>query len=112
MPQGASNEEPSLVRELPLDEDPGVELNLVAEAGFAEEQVLRGGRSQPAAPLLRARSRARNEAILRLTRPCSSEFAGFGVVGRKNEQVDHGERRAGGEEGDAILLFSGQYGQR
>ena len=55
-----------------------------------------------------ARSRARNEAILRLTRPCSLEYAGFGVVGRKNEQVDRRERRAGGEEGDATLLLSGQ----
>src|SRR6188472_335049 len=41
-----------------------------------EEQVLRGGRSQLAAALLRARSRARNETILRLTRPCSLESAG------------------------------------
>jgi GABA permease len=30
------------------------------------------------------------------------------VVGRKNEQVDRRERRAGGEEGDATLLLSGQ----
>jgi hypothetical protein len=43
-----------------------------------------------------------------LTRPCSLEYAGFGVVGRKNEQVDRRERRAGGEEGDATLLLSGQ----
>jgi hypothetical protein len=70
-----------------------------------EEQVLRGGRSRPAAALLRARSRARNEAILRLTRPCSLEYAGFGVVGRKNEQVDRRERRAGGEEGTRPSCF-------
>ena len=47
---------------------------------------------------------------MRLTRPYSGEFAGFGVVGRKNEQVDHGERRAGGEEGDGTLLLSGRPG--
>ena len=38
MAQGASSEESFRVRELALDEDPGVELSLVAEAGSAEEQ--------------------------------------------------------------------------
>jgi hypothetical protein len=40
-------------------------------------------------------------AFVRLTRSCSSDFAGLGVVGRENEEVDHGERRAASEEGDA-----------
>jgi hypothetical protein len=40
----------------------------------------------------------------------SGEFARFGVVDRKNEQVDHGERRAGSEERDATLLPLSQHG--
>jgi hypothetical protein len=36
-------------------------------------------------------------------------FAGFGVVGRKNEQVDHG-RDALVARGAATFLASGQHG--
>ena len=44
----------------------------------------------------RARSRARNEGNLRLTRPCSANLQVSGGVGREDEQIDHLARRTGG----------------
>lgn len=62
--------------------------------------------------LICLRSRARNEANLKVTRPCFGNLQVFGVVGRADEQIDQVATRADRETESQQISARGPLEER